>query len=908
MSKGVDPSGSGTVDENATVGAKRPARPMLARGSSVGRYLLLDQLGQGGMGVVYKAYDPELDRPVALKLLPIEEAGVGTLRDRLLREAQALARLSHPNVIAVHDVGTIGSDVFIAMEFVDGQTLRKWLAEKPRALSEILEVFLAAGAGLAAAHGAGLVHRDFKPDNVMVGNDGRVRVLDFGLARATEQSTETATAATSLPAVSADAGPAATPSVLERPHRSPSGITPSGQSSGKSRLLGADLTQAGSVVGTPRFMAPEQHLGAAVDEKVDQFSFCVSLYWALYGTYPFAGKTPDEYQDSVLEGRLVDPPAGTHVPRWLRQVLLRGLSREPPARHPSMDALLAGLRADPRAARRRWLTIAASLLLLAAPVGAWRIAHRQQVLACEGAERKLAGVWDDPRRSAVRAAFRRSGQPYVETVLGTVERVFDGYARDWVAMHVEACTATHLRKEQSQELLDLRMECLDQQRVQMGALVDLFTQADAQVVEKSVQAASSLGSLQTCANAALLKAPVRPPSDPAARAKVDELRKRIAIAKALSEAGKYDQGVTIARAAVDEARGLGYRPVQAEALFRLGSLEDGAGKYKEAEQALVEAAAAAVSGHVDNVAAEAWTRLLQVVGYRQQRVEDARRWELFAEAAVERIGTEELRADLLVAQAMLLGVEGNHEEALAQERRALTIREKVLGPAHPDTASGLNNIGADLNDLGRNEEALTYYRRALAIDEKLLGPQHPVVGDDLTNMGAAAADLGLYEEGEAYAARALAIHEKALGPTHPSLSADLDNLGSVLILLHRSREALPLFGRALEIDEKALGPAHPALVTSLTGMGEALLDLHAANRALGPLERSLMLGERNTIRADSLAETQFALARALRETGGDRARAKKLAVLARDGFSARPTINSKKQLTALDAWLASRAD
>jgi serine/threonine protein kinase/tetratricopeptide (TPR) repeat protein len=350
-------------------------RAELQRGSSVGRYLLLDKLGEGGMGVVYKAYDPELDRTVALKLLPADSEGQS---ERLLREAQALAQLQHPNVIAVYDVGIFGGDVFVAMEFVAGQNARQWIKEEPRSQDEILDVFLAAGEGLAAAHRAGLIHRDFKPDNVVVGKDGRARVLDFGLARTVHLHEPEAAAHESL----ATAGMIDEEDTVgelrsaRRAVRAPEPAPPptdSGRFS-SSNLLGSPLTHAGAIVGTPRFMAPEQHLGDAIDARADQFSFCVSLYWALYRSFPFDGEL-----DSLLRGQLAPPPPNATVPRWLRQVLLRGLGIKPEARFDSMAELLAALRADPRLARRRWLrgaalAIAATAVVVA--IGAGGLAYK----------------------------------------------------------------------------------------------------------------------------------------------------------------------------------------------------------------------------------------------------------------------------------------------------------------------------------------------------------------------------------------------------------------------------------------------------------------------------------------------------------------------------------------------------
>jgi serine/threonine-protein kinase len=317
-----------------------------ARGKSVGRYLLLELCGEGGMGVVYKAYDPELGRTIALKLLQLEDAASRGRRERLLREAQALARLSHPNVIAVHDVGTYKGRVFIAMEFVEGTTLRAWLKAEQRTRREILDKFLAAGEGLAAAHRAGLVHRDFKPDNVMVGEDGRVRVLDFGLVREAHGETSTGDAA--------DAGAQATESAADD------------LDSARDTPLSIPLTQIGAVMGTPRFMAPEQHRGEITEEPADQFSFCVSLYWALYGEYPFSAETPAERIEQMLAHRIADPPRDSTVPRWLREVLIRGLAPRPGSRHHSMNALLDALRADPALALRRRLRTALMLLAVVA--------------------------------------------------------------------------------------------------------------------------------------------------------------------------------------------------------------------------------------------------------------------------------------------------------------------------------------------------------------------------------------------------------------------------------------------------------------------------------------------------------------------------------------------------------------
>jgi len=273
------------------------ARLFRSRGGPVqiGRFTVLARLGEGGMGVVYTAYDDQLGRKVAVKLLRGDGRHDLVARARLLREAQAMARLSHANIVAVHEVGaTEDQQVFIAMEFVRGETLDAWLKGQVHGWREILGEFIAAGRGLAAAHRAGLIHRDFKPHNVIVGEDGIVKVLDFGLARASERAEDAADR-------------------VEAP-------------AAKERLLDVALTHAGAVMGTPAYMAPEQHEGRPATARSDQFSFCVSLYEGLYGRHPFDCTSLGSLLSDVAAGRVRPPPPGTRVPPWLHRVVLRGLS------------------------------------------------------------------------------------------------------------------------------------------------------------------------------------------------------------------------------------------------------------------------------------------------------------------------------------------------------------------------------------------------------------------------------------------------------------------------------------------------------------------------------------------------------------------------------------------------------
>ena len=346
-------AGSGDDSNAATFRHERGAassagelpRQMLSVGDRVGRYLVLSSLGAGGMGVVFAAYDPQLDRKIALKLLRSSLAvSSKDARTRLQREAQAIAQLSHPNVVAIYDVGTTDDgDLYIAMEFVEGDTLTTWLGKYPRTGREIIDVFVQAARGLFSAHGVGLLHRDFKPDNVLVGGDGRVRVTDFGLARSLLAPDE---ALQAKPTVTA---------------------------------LDVALTATGTVLGTPRYMPPEQMTGPDIDARSDQFSFCVALYEALYGAHPLRDGTSIAMLDHG--DRAKPPPEGSKIPAAIGRAVLRGLERDRARRFPSMAALIEELVPRQRRSGVRFGAVALAAVMLAGGTTAAVVVqqHRTQV-------------------------------------------------------------------------------------------------------------------------------------------------------------------------------------------------------------------------------------------------------------------------------------------------------------------------------------------------------------------------------------------------------------------------------------------------------------------------------------------------------------------------------------------------
>jgi tetratricopeptide (TPR) repeat protein len=888
----------GSADDTPPMNVE-PAAHALERGASVGRYLIVDQLGAGGMGVVYKAFDPELGRTVALKLLKTEDGASQTSRERLLREAQALARLSHPNVVAVHDVGTLGGDVFVAMEFIEGQTMRAWLKEKPRSQRAVIDVFVAAGQGLAAAHRASLVHRDFKPDNVIVGNDGRVRVLDFGLARDahTEEKPGAAPPAADRPldqtsATRVLAGSSDPPA--PEPASAPAADDWVSAEGTRDRLL-SPLTHAGTVMGTPRFMPPEQYMGQAVDERADQFSFCVSLYFALYGQFPFAGTTPEEYEGNVLHGRIDEAPSAAKAPRWLREVLVRGLSVQPEARWPSMDALLAQISRDPGRTLRRWLYAGgAALGVLALTVGLTR-AQREQRQLCIGAERKLIGVWDDARRSAMHRAFAATGLPYAEATFAGTQQVLDKYASAWTRMHVESCEATRVHGEQSEELLDLRAHCLNKRRDELRAVSDLFVQADAELVRRSDKVLSALGAIEECADIQALRAPVRRPTDPVARAALDRIGAEQARVDALQQAGRVEAAGRLAKTLLPEVQATHYRPAEAELLFAMAKIERHNDLASAAETGF-QSALAAEAGHDDLHAIESWSYLVYLDGQRR-KFEDAHRDAKIVQALLERAGhPPHLEALFWNDYGDLLDDEDKRDEAIEALRRSIRIREQLHGSEHENLAMSLNDLGVVLLHHGLLEQSMAVEQRALQLWESSLGPNHPKVSMALTNIGEALLELNRVAEAEKTLERALSIDREAFGPNSDDVAYDLEAHATVRLAQKRFEEALREGEQALAMraaDDRG---------RVLDVIGRAQLGLGRVREAVATLRKAVTVYARDRY----YARTEFHLARALWEAG-ERGEALKLAERARASAAASVGAHGiEPELREMDDWLAAR--
>ena len=959
-------SDDATEATRSAIGGPAISRPiasesLLEHGARMGRYTILSHIGSGGMGVIYAAYDPKLDRRVALKLL---RAGDDQLDDteartRLLREAQAMARLSHPNVIAVYDVGTFDDEVFVAMEYVPGRNLSRWLREEETGWEEVLGLFIQAGRGLAAAHASDLVHRDFKPSNVIVGEDGRVRVLDFGLARS----------ASARPRASSDSGVAA--ELFE--------LTPEQDS------LQTPVTKVGNVVGTPFYMSPEQY-GTGADARSDQYSFCVALYEGLYGERPFGASRHSELRARALAGDITTPPRDSKVPSRYLDAIRRGLSPRPADRFPSMDALLAALTLS---RRKLWRAVVAALVttVTVAALLVFYLRSNDHAEGCKPARDKLSAVWDEGRKLEIEAAFLATDRPYAGAAWTNVARTFDEYGAAWLAMQHDTCMATEVRHEQSEQLLDLRMLCLSDRLSELRALSNLFVSADADVVERAVQAAAGLTPVDTCANVRALTERVAPPDDEASRARLTTTYELVAEAGALRAAGKFATGLEVAERAIAAAREIGYRPLEGEALLVKGALLLRAGDATAAEPVLREAELAASAGRDDGTAILAATQLVFAVGYRQGNHAEGDWWARTALALLERGGgddalagnvhfnlavlrtlqgkydeaeeharlTLELREralgkahPLTAAAHHIIGVvlkkKGAYSEALAATQRSLDILRARLGDDHPDVAMALHNLGVIHKRLGNLEAAATNLRRALSIWERTLATDHPNIGMLLLNLGVVEASMGKNEEARAYLERARAIKvarlgpdhssvaktdlalgdvlhsqqqysaalavqrraltdlERTLGDNHPELATALDNVATTYSDLGDYPNALDHHRRALAIRERGTGAGHPDLTRSLTGIGRAELGLGHTAAAIAALERAETIFANSEHLPARRAECRFLLAQASWQENKDRALARQLAERALAAFGQAGAQYAANQRSVAD-WL-----
>lgn len=905
----------GDAVEEAAIRGRIAGRLFGAAASAVriGRYEISDRLGAGSMGVVYAARDPELGRLVALKVLSSPRSDDPRRRQRLVSEARALARLSHPNVVQIHEVGVHEGAVFLALELVEGETLQQWQRRPGRRWPEIVAAYAEAARGLAAAHGVGIVHRDVKPSNVLVGVDGRVRVADFGLARDTEEAVEVATARSSD-------GP------------------------------GEGSTRTGALVGTPAYMSPEQARGLRVDARSDQFSLCVALFEALHGLRPFE---VEELRRLVRLDRAAlrrRVPRGAATPRWLLAILARGLDPEPARRFPDLDALLAELVAAPRRrSRARVLGAGAGALGL----GAWvALAPPEPATTCPAPSEALAGSWDDAARDEGRRAFLATGLPFAGETWAQVERALDAAVLAWSSERHAACRATWVERTQPPERYELGAACLAaHERALRKLALRLRTRPDPGLVTRGHELVAALGDPSRCARVEARDAEGL--AEPTTRAAVEALREQLVEVRLLARLADLGGAARLAEEVL--AAATMPAPLRAEALLHRAMVHRLRSEPADAARLLEEAEALAELHHDDRLVAAIFAEQIELAVHVQRDVARARIYARLHGARLDRVGVEageradhhdrlgelellatnpaaalaqheiagRLRAqDDLIGRARsargvgnALAELGEHERALAQQTATRALLARELGDGHPDVAILDMDLGLTLRDMGELERAreallrahdnrvrsappddivlartryalaellldrsevdaaLTAASAAVAVLERAL----PATNEDVTTALAVLSNVHLARRDWSAAAESLDRLIRSLRAAGAEISADMYiNAGEYRLRTGRAADAAPHFDQALVMLSAEKEPDLELLMHALNGRAKVHLlqeQPHAARPLLERALGSLAATQHTELRAEILG----GMARALRRTGGDPARVRRLA-------------------------------
>jgi tetratricopeptide (TPR) repeat protein len=746
-----------------------PAKGLVS-GQQVGRYVVGEVLGEGAMGRVYAAFEPELERRVALKLLVADDAGA---RDRVLREAQAMAKLDHPNVVGVHEVGTAPEGVFVAMELVDGDTLRAW-AQTSREWRAAVAVLVDIARGLAAVHAAGVVHRDIKPDNIIVGSDGRARLGDFGLARA-----------------------GATPA------RPPEAI------------VFAAGTPATAVAGTPAYMAPDVMRGGAASAASDQFSFGVTAYEVLAGKRPFHGTSWSELLAAIDKGT-VAPLRG--VPGWLDAAVRRCLAVDPARRFPSVAALADHLAAHVgKRSAKRWIAgVAAAAAVASGVTFAALDRSSSPARTCELSSAALADVWNEP----VRQQLARLGTPAL--------RALDAWAARWIEEREATCRAA---STESQTRIAAREHCLDRRRDELAALISSLASTRGDRVPDALATLappSECRSLDRGASDPL-------PLDPQHAAAVQRVERELPAVRAAIALGDARPVLATASNLVDDARASGHAPTLAEALLVHTDALRGTSQLAEASTTARDAIAAAERGHADLVAARAWLARVATAG-DQRELALADELAPLANAAIDRAGAPpHLVASLLRMRGLVAFNRGKLAEARALLEQAHTRWVEAAGKDSVEISTIESALGSVARAAGELDVAAGWHRRALDRDRTLRGPAHPLVARDLHNLAGVLRLQGNLDAAAVTYREALAIEIETRGERSVEVGLTRNSLGLVHLAredLAAARTELELAHALLA----AGGHGDAAFAEHNLGLVEAAAGNHAA--ALARYERA----------------------------------------------------------------------
>lgn len=780
---------------------------------ALGRYTVLDPVGSGGGGVVYLAYDPDLNRRVALKLVhPTSDDPED--RERLLREAQAMARLSHPNVAAIHDVGTFGEDqlprgvrspgtpgVFLVMEFVEGSDLGQWLAEEDRTWREKMPVLLQAGRGLAAAHAQDIAHRDFKPSNVRVGADGRARVLDFGLARATGAEVD-----------------------LFEEEEDPALAAPTAARLGPIRPLETPITQVNGLLGTPAYMAPEQHTTSRSDARSDQYSYCAVLFEALYGERAFPQRELRDLADAKNK-RALPTVGNTKVPPWIQSAILRGLEPDPARRFASMEDLLRALQRDPVRRVRRALAVALPVMLAAGFLGVSRYQRATQEQVCQDHSADIDPVWGDGVKAEVKDTLLRQQTPLAREVWNGVSRDLDTYIQRWTELRTKTCLGATLDHSVSVDDAARINHCLDQRLRSAEGLVRGLRRMDEDHIRGAVRAVGSLPTVQSCGRPARQ---VERPSLPFSAQAGLEVSAKLAESRSLGSVGDYERAGQLAHEAVLIAKESGDFALVADALRHEALDQAWLGHVDNATQLLHQSRVAGERAGDPESALRSMVVSIYHVGVRlndavaAEQLVDLTRARLAAEGALIPRG---VAVDFEINVCWLREHQGEIDRAIHHCARAREMAQEIFGPDSLAVVDILNTLGVLAERNGDFVGAYEIFTELATRSAELQGANHPNTLIARANSGVEARWVGKTKQGLEEVSAALNGLTELMGPTNWWPLWFHHARGYLLTDLRREREALVDHDYSYQARVAELGGAHRDTALSTMAIAETLGSL-----------------------------------------------------------------------------------
>lgn len=897
-------------------------------GMYAGRYRLEHREGAGTMGVVYRAWDPRLARPVAVKVLNAQWARRPSARFRLAREARALAQLSDVNVLPIYDVGPYRDGLFIAMEFVDGLTLDAWYETRSR--DEIVSMFIRAGRGLAAAHEADLIHRDFKPTNVLIGADQRPRVADFGLVATAGDKSTTADEVDDL----------------ERT---------------------AKLTRVGSLVGTPRYMAPEQLRGEPAVTASDQFAFCVSLYEALYGRPPFVGTTPRSLIASILEGPAA--PDARMGDRRLFALLAKGMQSEPRARHESLRHLVEALERTQRRRRPRIVAMTAAAVVTLGCI-ATGIAWNEDPCRADSSLLQGQGL-------ALAQIDRRLRERESAHLASSVSQEVSAYAKSWSSVYTPSCRRT----QESGAVSSASLECLETRRIDFEQSLSMLSRHDTSA-RTALSILGEVGDPRSC---------IAPPATaretgylPGLRLRIHRGRETLSGVHILYTAGRVEEAWKKLEEAWPHLVSLPVPSLQIRAALLRGTLQSSGGRPEAGVATLEGAFSGAMRHGLDTLALRSATRLMLIHINELQDVDGALHWDEEAGVLAQRPGSRLARAGYYKEHARILLSQRKLDDALEAAERGLDLAssagrhasimlpsfhallgglhlhrqhpgrarfhyEQLLdgyveqfGSDHPNIASAylglaqsalaeadyeeteilvglaeatlaehfahdswqmgtLHSTRARLEtERGNFDAALEQQQRLLLVQEQQGTPSERRLRSTLRAMSLTLERAGDHAGSLALRERVLVLAESADGSESFDAALSLNNVAAARLRLGRLDDAEVGFQRSLEILERVQGSDAPICAYPLSGLGEVFVERGQASRAIPPLERALALSTPDT---SDWATTAMVLARALwqRSSHRDTERALTLAKQAEQVLSEAPAyVHEHEQVSS---WL-----